>query len=78
MRCYLSVLACEIKSSNSFPCNFEQMSVLYQGGFKGAVAGASAGGAEGAAAGAGIMSIVREVVGKGVTGDATPNPAWRG
>ena len=28
---YLSVIACEIKSSNSFPCNFEQMYVLYQG-----------------------------------------------
>ena len=28
-------------------------------------------------AGAGAMPIVREVVGKGVTGDASPNPAGR-
>ena len=33
---------------------------------------------QGAEAGSGAMPIVREVVGKDVTGDAPPNPARRG
>ena len=32
----------------------------------------------GAAAGAGLMTRVQEGVGKGVTSDGPPNPAWHG